>query len=662
MVQSKYRVEIDGLRAWAVLPVILFHAGINAVPGGYVGVDVFFVISGYLITGVILDQLKQRSFTFAHFYFARTRRILPALFFMLVVTSVAAWVLMIPSDLARYGSSLSYASAFMANVYFRNNVNYFSPAAESMPLLHTWSLAVEEQYYLIFPLLVVWVWKKKSRWLPQLLLFLFLVSFGLSLLGSVNFKMSNYYLLPTRAWELLFGGLIFIHKDSTLMRRVSHSFFTALGLLLIVWACFSYDKATPFPSMYTLTPVIGAGLILNGKNEGAVSKGLLKFQPLVGVGKISYSLYLWHFPIFALSAIIYSAHGVRIGVLWSLIATFLVALISYKFIEQPTRYRTRSLKYFLSILLVVGLSLCAFGYLLRKDVSIVKPLSVSQQGVLNLFDEGQSKVKWEDCSSIIDEPCVGGDVSSQRVVVLFGDSHAFSIYEALSDDLKNKGLKLILFTDGNCPPIFTNQPIFAKNKCFLNNSKIYSKVLADPMVESVVLMARWAWYIESSPFDNLAGGVGASSSGYLSSYYHADAIRRESVIELVSKTLDYTAGLHKRFVIVDTIPEPGWDVRRKSFYLSDRRDDLSNSFSYDRKLYLDRNAGMINILQGRVNQSNLHIISTSDSFCGVRNQYRCNAWFEGVPLYFDDNHLNKNGAKLLVPLISNALLDSSVLR
>ena len=602
MVQSKYRVEIDGLRAWAVLPVILFHAGINAVPGGYVGVDVFFIISGYLITGVILDQLKQRSFTFSHFYFARARRILPALFVMLIITSIAAWILMIPSDLAGYGGSLSYAAAFLANVYFRNNVNYFSPAAESMPLLHTWSLAIEEQYYLILPLLIVLVWKKNPRRLSQLLLILFLVSFVLSLLGAVNFKMSNYYLLPTRAWELLFGGLLFLYKDSSLMRRVDHSFFTTLGLLLIVLACLGYDKATPFPSMYTLLPVIGAGLILNGKNEDVISKGLLKFQPLVGIGKISYSLYLWHFPIFALSAIVYSAHGTKVSVLWSLALTFLIALISYKFIEQPTRYLSRAPKYFLAFLLVVGLSLCAFGYLLHKDVSALKPLSVSQQGLLKLFDEGQSNIKWVNCSTTIDDPCVGGDVSSQRAVVLFGDSHAFSIYEALSDDLRNKGLKLILYTDGNCPPIFTNHPIFAKNKCFLNNSKIYKKVFADPMVESVVLMARWAWYIESSPFDNLAGGVGASSSGFLSAYYHADTIRRESVIELVSKTLDYTAGLHKRFVIVDTIPEPGWDVRRKSFYLSDRIDDLSNLFLYDRKIYLDRNAGMINILQGRANQ------------------------------------------------------------
>jgi hypothetical protein len=182
------------------------------------------------------------------------------------------------------------------------------------------------------------------------------------------------------------------------------------------------------------------------------------------------------------------------------------------------------------------------------------------------------------------------------------------------------------------------------------------------MVDAVVLVARWAWYIESKPFDNLAGGVGASSSGFLSSYYHTNTIRRDTVIELLSKTLDYTAGVQKRFVIVDTIPEPGWDVQRKSFYLSDQVSDLSNLFSYDRKIYLDRNAEMINILQDRVNQSNLHIVSTLDSFCGAQSQYRCNAWLMGVPLYFDDNHLNKNGAKLLVPSITNAIIKSRELK
>jgi peptidoglycan/LPS O-acetylase OafA/YrhL len=662
MVKSKYRVDIDGLRAWAVLPVILFHAGIDVFPGGYVGVDVFFVISGYLITGVILDQFKQGTFTFSHFYFARARRILPALFFMFFITSVAAWILMIPSDLAGYGGSLSYAAAFLANLYFKDNVNYFSPAAESMPLLHTWSLAIEEQYYLIFPLLVVLVWKKSSRTLSHLLIILFFISFGLSLLGAVNFKMSNYYLLPTRAWELLFGGLLFIHKDSLLTRRIDHSFFTILGLLLIVWACLSYDKATPFPSMYTLIPVIGAGLILNGKNEGLVIRGLLKFQPVVGIGKISYSLYLWHFPIFAFGALLYSSYGVKIGIFWSLIAIVLIALISYKLIEQPTRYLASSPRYLLSFLLIVGLSLCGFGYLLHKDVTAIKSLNVPQQGMLKLFDEGQSKVKWENCSTVIDEPCIGGDTSSQRVVVLFGDSHAFAIYEALSDDLRDKGLKLVLYTDGNCPPIYTGQSNFAKNKCLSNNYRIYKKISDDPMVDAVVLVARWAWYIESKPFDNLAGGVGASSSGFLSSYYHTNTIRRDTVIELLSKTLDYTAGVQKRFVIVDTIPEPGWDVQRKSFYLSDQVSDLSNLFSYDRKIYLDRNAEMINILQDRVNQSNLHIVSTLDSFCGAQSQYRCNAWLMGVPLYFDDNHLNKNGAKLLVPSITNAIIKSRELK
>ena len=660
MNKIKYRKDIDGLRAIAVLPVMLFHAGVNLFPGGYVGVDVFFVISGYLITGVIIRQLEEGTFSFSSFYIARARRILPALFFMLAITTIAAWFLMVPDDLSSYGRSLEFASAFLANIYFKNNVNYFAPAAETMPLLHTWSLAVEEQYYLIFPLLVAAVWRFGKRRLLNILLFAFLISFLASLLGAISFKTSNYYLLPTRAWELLFGGLTFAYKDTFWARRIRTPYVSGGGLVLIFIACCFYDRQTPFPSAYTLLPVIGAALILNEQTE-TNGRNLLTFAPLVGVGRISYSLYLWHFPMIAFAAITYSAYGLQIGILWPLFFTFLIATISYKWIEQSTRHRTKSLKIFLTVLFLVGACLAALGHILFSHISVVKPLTSSQNNIVHLFDEGKSNVKWEDCSAVIDKPCVGGDISAEKKIILFGDSHAFSIFEALSDELRGKGVQLVLYSDGNCPPLYVSQERLLKEKCFRNNLKIYEKLSSDVGVKAVILVARWAWYIENEPFDNRNGGIGARPSNFLSSHYSSNSSRRSASIKLINDTLNYAERIGAPFFIVDSIPEPGWDIRRKAFYLSEEISDFSNLFSYDQNAYFGRNAEMHHIVDSRKSQSNLSFILTSDVFCGTQNANRCTAWNNGIPLYLDDNHLNKNGARLLASPIRGALSTSGVL-
>lgn len=295
-----YRPEIDGLRAVAVLPVILFHAGVTQMSGGYVGVDVFFVISGFLITGILVRELDAGQFSLLGFYERRARRILPALFLVLSVTGIFGAFVMLPYELAALGRGLVAVIFFMSNVLFWRESGYFAAASELNPLLHTWRLAVEEQYYILFPLLLWACWRWFPRGVIPLLVLATIGSLVLAELLSVRMPSANFYLLPTRAWELLAGSLTAIY----LLRRSAPGGWLAEGLSVgglaaIIFAILTYASATPFPSLWALAPVLGTVAIIVGANSGTMVGRLLSTTPFVGIGLISYSAYLWHQPLFA---------------------------------------------------------------------------------------------------------------------------------------------------------------------------------------------------------------------------------------------------------------------------------------------------------------------------------------------------------------------------
>ena len=260
----KYRAEIDGLRALAVLPVILFHAGFELFSGGFVGVDVFFVISGYLITTIIISEMAEGKFSIVNFYERRARRILPALFFVMLMCLPFAWMWLTPNDLKDFGQSLVAVSTFSSNILFWRESGYFDTAAELKPLLHTWSLAVEEQYYILFPIFLMFTWRLGLKWILILLSMVFLVSLGIAQWGAYNSPSAAFFLLPTRGWELLVGVFAaFYLKYNTHLK--SHSLNQALSLIgfgMIVYSIISFDKNTAFPSLYALIPTIGTGLLI----------------------------------------------------------------------------------------------------------------------------------------------------------------------------------------------------------------------------------------------------------------------------------------------------------------------------------------------------------------------------------------------------------------
>ncbi|HPQ96790.1 MAG TPA: acyltransferase, partial [Thiolinea sp.] len=294
----QYRKEIDGLRALAVVPVVLFHAGVPGFGGGFVGVDVFFVISGYLITTLLLEALVQGDFSLVSFYERRARRILPALFLMLLVCLPPAWWLLLPHELAGFGRSLVAVALFSSNILFWQESGYFAPDAELVPLLHTWSLALEEQFYLLFPLLLLAGWRLGLRRLAWLLGGIGVFSLVLAELGWRLVPDANFYLLPGRAWELLAGAGCALYRHSRPGEEGSSGpWLAGMGLVLLLGAVLWFDRGLPFPGLYALIPVGGTVLLILYASPDRGIGRVLACPLLVGIGLISYSAYLWHQPL-----------------------------------------------------------------------------------------------------------------------------------------------------------------------------------------------------------------------------------------------------------------------------------------------------------------------------------------------------------------------------
>jgi peptidoglycan/LPS O-acetylase OafA/YrhL len=340
----KYRPEIDGLRAIAVLPVILFHAGFETFSGGFVGVDVFFVISGYLITTIILAELEQGKFSIVNFYERRARRILPALFLVMLVCIPFAWFWLVPSDMKDFSQSLVAVSVFASNILFWLESGYFDTSAELKPLLHTWSLAVEEQYYVLFPLFLMLFWRLGKRWILVPLGLVFVASLSVAEWAAYAKPSAAFYLLPTRGWELLIGAFAAFYLSKVSRKEFSKGvseFCGWLGVTLILYAVFAYSKTTQFPGLYALVPTLGTVLVILFATQQTTVAKFVGNRAFVGVGLISYSAYLWHQPLFAFArqrSLTEPSHTVFLVL--SVLALVL-AYFSWRYVEAPFRSKIR---------------------------------------------------------------------------------------------------------------------------------------------------------------------------------------------------------------------------------------------------------------------------------------------------------------------------------
>lgn len=472
-----YRVEIDGLRAVAVVPVVLFHAGIPLFSGGFVGVDVFFVISGYLIAGIILSELELGRFSLLAFYERRARRIFPALFLVIFSTAVMAWFWLPPSEMKDFSQSLIAVSIFSSNILFWLESGYWDTASELKPLLHTWSLAVEEQYYLLFPIFLMAMWRFGKRWLIGTFIFLAVVSLMASHWGAYHKPVATFYLLPTRGWEIAIGALIafyfFLGKKSN-HRVDTHLWISEtlgfLGFLMIGYGVFVFDEATPFPSFYTLVPTIGTGLIILFSTEHSVVGRILSLRPLVSIGLISYSAYLWHQPLFAFTKKRTLTHPIEQSSLLLLgiaLLSFLLASLSWNYVERPFRQKLKfSRKHVFSfsalgVLFCVGFGLAGqvtdgfYGrYAEDPNVFLIDYLNYDRK---ETYREGSCFLEPLQSHLDFEEECYSA-VARDESIFLWGDSHAAALSHGLRANLNSVTqltasacLPLVGFNSGNSP-------------------------------------------------------------------------------------------------------------------------------------------------------------------------------------------------------------------
>jgi peptidoglycan/LPS O-acetylase OafA/YrhL len=447
VIPVKYRPEIDGLRAFAVVPVVLFHAGMPGFSGGYVGVDVFFVISGYLITTLLLADLDGDRFSILTFYERRARRILPALFVVLAICVPVALYLLVPWELAEFGKSLVAVVFFASNILFWQEIDYFSGPAEEVPLLHTWSLAVEEQFYLLFPLLLFLL--RDRGWRQQLAVFcLFaLCSLGLSQWMAGRYPEANFFLAPTRFWELLAGSIaaLWIARQGFPRGRAG-PVAGAVGLLAIVASVVLFDAETPFPSVYAVIPVLGTVLIVLFATSATSIGRFLAWRPFVGIGLISYSTYLWHQPLFAFTRIAYLSSPPLWVMLWLSVLALALAYLTWAWVEQP--FRRPSRRWMPQRRQVFGASLVGSVAFILIGLAIVRVeglparydyLAVGEYDWNNLQLQQQSWASLRKKSGDPGYSTEGNPFDDQlwfvpdgrSKVLLVGNSHAKDLYNAL---------------------------------------------------------------------------------------------------------------------------------------------------------------------------------------------------------------------------------------
>ena len=654
----KYRPDIDGLRAVAVLPVVFYHAGIELFSGGFVGVDVFFVISGYLITSIIAREIDEGGFRFRDFYERRARRLFPALFTVLLFTCLASPFLLMPEELEDFGQSVATTALFTSNFLFFSEAGYFAGPAEAKPLLHTWSLAIEEQYYLLFPGLLILIREYASGRYVGWIMALFVASFAISIWSVAYAPDAAFYLLPSRTWELLLGSLLALTGFRVESRRWRELGGLA-GIVLILVAIFGFSAATPFPGAAALLPCIGTALIIacGLPGEPTLVTRLLSLRAVVFFGLISYSLYLWHWPILVLAKH-YLLRPLEAAETAALIAVAIgVSILSWRFIEKPFRGRgglfdARGMLRF-SLALMIGAVAVGLVYDETEGLPDRLPAEVARIAAVATDKPAERK----RCEGIAPEEisyervCRLNELDAQPTFAVWGDSHAMAVMPTIGKVAAAAGKNGLNFTSNGCAPILNvSRPARdLRGECPAFNEKVLSTIREHPKIETIVIIARWARHGEGTPY----GEESRSALFLANARTQAETVDENRGIyrQELFNTLEQLMQLNRNIVFVGPIPEMGVDVPIVLAKAAWRGQSKDLSVSVDK--YLERQAFVIETFALAEDQFDIGYHDPSPYFC---EDNRCaDVADDGLPLYFDNNHVASRGAQRLTPLFETIL-------
>ncbi|MBS0277020.1 MAG: acyltransferase [Proteobacteria bacterium] len=647
--ELRYRPDVDGLRAVAVLAVVFYHYGFWQVPGGFVGVDIFFVISGFLITGILHREMAEGRFTIRHFYERRIRRIFPALFSMLLAATIAAWCLLFPLDFEHYAESLIATSVFAANFEFWREVGYFDSSAAFKPLLHLWSIAVEEQFYLIFPAILLLVRRYSRRNLLLVVGGLLVASFAYSAWQVARAPETAFYLLPARMWELMLGAAVAVAPLPPPTRWVREAL-ALTGAALIGWAMWTYENWMPFPGLAALAPCLGTALLIYAGQQTNLVSRALSLKPVVFVGLISYSLYLWHWPILVFTQIGLN-RALHPWEIYACIAlSFALAMLSWRFIERPIR-RSRGLSW--RPLFGGAAAAMAVTALCGAAVASAKGVPQRLQPEIRkiLAEERDHEPRIDICFGLDAHDVrhgrlcrIGSADARDPSFLLWGDSHADALLPAVQKVAEENGRAgLFAGTDSCAPLLGVIRPDAPKCRPF-NDAVL--KVAKRPVIKDVILDARWAknaygtargegdWRV----FPHDAEGAGTDLLSTEAVFYRG-----------LERTVKALTAAGKHVVIVASVPEAGYSVPRMMAHMRMDGDERRLTRSLPR--FLAHQKFVFAALKRMHEKYGAQILYPHEILCSGR---KCDLSMNDRPLYRDEHHLSVFGAMKLAPLISQA--------
>ena len=656
-----YRPDIDGLRAVAVLTVITFHAFPEWVAGGFVGVDIFFVISGFLITKLIQDGLHKHNFSISGFYASRVRRLLPSLILVLVACQIFGWFALLSDEYKLLGKHITATALLIPNWVIWSESGYFDYAANTKPLLHLWSLGVEEQFYLFWPLTLCLVFKYKLNAI-RITSILLCASLLLNLLMVEKFASATFFLPFTRIWELLSGSVLALltHAHFVRLNPIRAQFekykwirqgLSFLGLMLLIASLFLIDQDTRFPGAWAILPVLGTLLIILAGNTSWFNQSLLPGRILVGIGLISYPLYLWHWPLLSFARILEQSQPhwqIRVS---CIAIAFVLSLLTYYFIERPMRFgqNLRAKTYALITLLLITASLGLTTYLSNGFKSRFSNQLIEEQ-IADLAFNIPTSMDWYCRDASNEGPrCLSSGPDPSTVVI--GDSHALTIYAGLVERFKAKGQTVGLYgaSDG-CAPLLNVviQDLGGDTRnCLQKGTQAIVRVIKDPAIKEVILTSRGPMYTTGKGFGEV------ESTQFGSWILHFDDEDRqlrnneEVFMRGLANTLDALLAADKKVTFLHDVPELGFDIRScfsfRPLVVTPKAMDpcAVSKIDFLARTKMHR-AGVDRILSER---PEIKVIDLAQALC---DEEWCYGSKNGVLFYIDDDHLSIRGAEYVV--------------
>jgi peptidoglycan/LPS O-acetylase OafA/YrhL len=616
-----HRNDIDGLRAVAVLPVVAFHAGITLIPGGFVGVDVFFVISGFLISNLLLKDMQAGRFSILKFYERRIRRIFPALIVVLLATFVVAWYKSLPGEMVNLSKSALAALLSVSNIYFWLKSGYFDGSALSAPLLHTWSLAVEEQFYIFWPLFlrVAFAWGKRR--LVAATVVIFSTSFVISVIGAFTFKDASYYLVHTRGWELLLGGLIALGVEVPEPRWLRETLAIS-ALLAIVLSVLLTNGDMPFPGALALPPTLGAAALIwvGAHPQQTLVSRLLSTRPVVFIGLISYSLYLWHWPIAVFqrnSSLLIGSGPDWLRKVVIILVSIALAYLSWRFVEQPMRAgkhrpTPRQLGWMALAASIVVAAISSTLWLQRGVPNRFTEQQIQMASYLDfdpkaIFRDGTCFLRERTGVPTVADECLSLDASRPNYLVL-GDSHAAQLWSGLTSKVPD--IHFLQLTAVGCLPTRTAK-LGETQRCRDAFDIAFNSVVTRPEIKLVIIAGRWTFASLHDIDDTLA-------------WLH----QRNIPTLLVGPSVIYDIPLPRLLVNQLRLPTNSPDTHQ------------------DRSLVeLDRQMAALAQTEGARYFSLIN---------GVCNHDHCQSIIQGVPMVFDREHFTDRGSEFIAQQMDNA--------